>query len=95
MEAGDGGVRERRVAVDRVEAPAAVDVGGGDDAPSFADVSSPAPLKTPGSRRCSVSPTAMAVPVLMSKLRGKLGQGAKLPRKKDQLVALYNEHFAE
>ena len=38
---------------------------------------------------------AMAVPVLMSKLRGKLGQGAKLPRKKDQLVALYNEHFAE
>ena len=67
----------------------------GDDAPSFADVSSPVPLKTPGSRRCSVSPTAMAVPVLMSKLRGKLGQGAKLPRKKDQLVALYNEHFAE
>ena len=38
---------------------------------------------------------AMAVPVLMSKLRGKLGQGAKLPRKKDQLVALYNEHFAD
>ena len=79
-----GGLALKRA---RVEALAAVNAGGGDDA-LFADVS-PAPLKTPGSRRCSVV-TAMAVP--SGSL--KLGQGAKLPRKKDQLVALYNEHFA-
>tara|TARA_B100000524_G_scaffold217466_1_gene114423 strand:- start:279 stop:698 length:420 start_codon:yes stop_codon:yes gene_type:complete len=44
-------------------------------------------------RRSSVEPppSEMAVPVLQSRLRAKLGQSAKLPRKKAELIALYKK----
>ena len=38
-------------------------------------------------------PSKWAVPVLQSKLRSKLGPKAKLPKKKDELLRLYEEHF--
>ena len=44
-------------------------------------------------RRSSVEPppSEMAVPVLQTRLRAKLGQSAKLPRKKAELIALYKK----
>ena len=41
-----------------------------------------------------MDPSKLAVPVLQGKLRGKLGQNAALPKKKDELVKLYKKTFA-
>ena len=41
-----------------------------------------------------VDPSKLSVPVLQSKLRSKLGNAAKLPKKKDELVKLFVQHCA-
>ena len=43
-------------------------------------------------KRMSVDPKDLAVPVLQGKLRIALGQKAKLPRKREDLLALYMVH---
>jgi len=43
-------------------------------------------------RRPSVDPKEFAIPKLMAMLRSHLGQAAKLPKKKDELLSLCYQH---
>ena len=54
-----------------------------DDAPPPSSTKSPAE-----------DPSKWSVPVLQSKLKTKLGQKAKLPKKKDELLRMYHENYA-
>mmetsp|Transcript_12137 Transcript_12137/g.30127 ORF Transcript_12137/g.30127 Transcript_12137/m.30127 type:complete len:748 (+) Transcript_12137:34-2277(+) len=51
-----------------------------------------APAQGGGLRRPSVDPKEFAIPKLMAMLRSHLGQAAKLPKKKDELLSLCYQH---
>lgn len=50
------------------------------------------PAPSSSNRRLSLDPTTLSIPKLQSMLREKLGQKAKLPKKKDDLQALCRQH---
>jgi len=53
------------------------------------------PAGAPPKKRMSVDAKDLSIPVLQGKLRLALGQSAKLPKKKPELLALYMRHCDE
>ncbi|EOD11037.1 hypothetical protein EMIHUDRAFT_470932 [Emiliania huxleyi CCMP1516] len=64
------------------------------EAAEAAEAADPALASSSGTNRRSsvIPPSQLAVPVLQSKLRQKLGSGAKLPKKKQELINLAMQH---